>query len=661
MKTNFILFVLLITGFYSVKAQSLVCFNDINASLDSVGEFHMSSDIVIESTMGQIDSIVVSPSLYTCDDLGTNVYLAEAYFGGIVVTSCTGNIIIEDKLAPIAIGDISVNVTLDSNGEYHFSPGDIDDGSYDNCGIDSYTYSPSMVNCSSASPTMVLMTVSDESGNSNQVMSEVYIDYNTATTLACTGELMINVIGGPVEVLPEDVLEGGPYACFNNFFNECTDSDGNVVSCTFDETQVSDIFIVTVTDFASGMSCWSEITIISQGQPYGICVEDFEGGDVKDVEIMTNLVTGDDGCVDITSGPGFQITPVLADDQLNGVDDIDLMLMRENILGIIPFKAEQLLAADISNIDNSSVGSGLTTLDLVLLQKAMMGEYTFEKSWVFIDSEYDFQDNVMPSNFNEYITIGTESNYTFRGIKYGDVDLSYEQFVSDDDKVSLKAADIVLNAGEFYNIPVRASELVNLVVANVQFPSETAEYRVVNITSKIESYSFDPELDIANNIARFRWLGNENEAKTGGVHFEEDEALFTIEIEALENGILSHTFDLADVTGANKWKESLALQGTSLKLEYTNLITVPTIETVFEDMFISPNPANEYIHISNVTSSDQNELSYIVTDIMGKTVLQGTLSDNNNITISDLSKGIYMLQVIDNGVYGAPKKFIKQL
>ncbi len=654
MKTNLILFILFLSGAFQLQGQTLYCITDINATVDPTGVVMIDSDVVIESYTGQIDSIVVTPSMATCDDIGTPIeYLAEAYVGGSVVTSCTGLINIEDKLAPVAVGDVDVTVSLDPWGEHFFFSGDLDDGSYDNCSPVTFSYSPEWLTCSSDNPTEVTMTVEDESGNTNMVVVDVYIDYTYVSALACNANVEINVFAGPVQVTPDMILDGGPYPCIDQFTVACTDADGNPVGCTFDDTQDGNSYVVTVTDPNTGNSCWSDITITAQAQPYTICVDDFEFNPVKDVEIVWGTTTGDNGCADISSGPGIMISPVLMDDQLNGVDDIDMLLIREFILGAISFKGEQLLAADVN-------GSGqLTTLDLVQIEKAMIGEFDFEKSWVFTDADYDFQDNVVPMDYDEFIVLGDDPSYTFRGIKMGDVDLSYEQLVPEDEKDVLKAADIVLNKGEFYTVEVRSSELIDLVVANVQFPAETAEYRVTNISSKIESYSFDPEADINNNVARFRWLGFV-EAEFGGISFDADETLFSIEIEALEDGVLSHTFALENVAGANKWKASHAEKGSSLKLEYTNLITVPTKEFELLQVAIHPNPAKEYIQVE-ATKDHSEAIPYQIMDITGKMVQTGTLSTSQQIDIHSLDAGIYFLNLQLEEQKNIPSKFIKQL
>ncbi|MDA9774152.1 T9SS type A sorting domain-containing protein [Saprospiraceae bacterium] len=651
MKHKFTFLGLLIICSLSLGAQSLNCFNLINVSLDMDGNAYLSPDMVLEGSMGDFDTIYIEPDFANCDDLGEIEYTVYGEATNGLMTSCTGIIFLEDKLAPIAIGDLNVTVTLNANGEYTFTGSDLDDGSWDNCGPVSFSWSPAILTCDDVSPTNVTLIVEDESGNTNQVVANVFIDYNNPSTIVCDALGTLNVLGGPVEITPEDVLEGGTYNCLSMYFTTCTDLDGNPVSCTFDISQVGNTYNVQVTDFISGTSCWSDVTIVSEEQPFEICVNDFEVNPVKDVELIWGTTTAENGCAEILSGPGAQIAPILMDDPLNGVDDIDLLIIREGILSINPLIGEQMLAADVNK--NGSV----TSLDLILIEKAMLGEFAFNESWIFVDGDYEFPDNVFPSNYNEYITLGSESNYEFVGIKVGDVDLSYEQLISDDDKEVLAVNDIVLNQGETYFIDISMKEAADLVVANVQFPAETSEYKVVNITSKMSTYTFDAEADITNNIARFRWLGIA-EAEFGGVNFEEDEPLFTIEIEALSNGILSQTFELSNNSQSNRWKKAALTQGNHLKLEYQNIITVPTVETDVNEFTLTPNPVKGQMLITH-ESLDFDKAEFIITDISGKRVKNGSFNGNATIDVTDLHAGLYSILMHVNGERTTPQMFVK--
>lgn len=81
-----------------------------------------------------------------------------------------------------------------------------------------------------------------------------------------------------------------------------------------------------------------------------------------------------------------------------------------------------------------------------------------------------------------------------------------------------------------------------------------------------------------------------------------------------------------------------------------------TIEFPIFSLKVFPNPADQQITITN--TSDQIGLNYFLYDIMGRIVIQGDLSQNENIVnISDLKAGIYFVKIMTT----KPKtiKFVK--
>ena len=115
---------------------------DIDAShtlqLDANGSASLSiSDVDIASSDNcAIDSRTLSQSTFDCDDLGTNTITFTATDAGGNATSQTVTVIVEDNIDPVAsASDITLN--LNSDGEVVIDADDIDNGSSDNCGLDS--------------------------------------------------------------------------------------------------------------------------------------------------------------------------------------------------------------------------------------------------------------------------------------------------------------------------------------------------------------------------------------------------------------------------------------------------------------------------------------------------------------------------------------------
>jgi hypothetical protein len=75
------------------------------------------------------------------------------------------------------------------------------------------------------------------------------------------------------------------------------------------------------------------------------------------------------------------------------------------------------------------------------------------------------------------------------------------------------------------------------------------------------------------------------------------------------------------------------------------------------DFNIYPNPATDHV-ICNYQGN--KEVTYYITDIQGRTLLQDLLSADKNVNVSTLTPGMYLMRIKSNGVISAPQKFIKQ-
>ncbi len=129
------------------------------------------------------------------------------------------------------------------------------------------------------------------------------------------------------------------------------------------------------------------------------------------------------------AGYAYDITPARNDDPLNGVTTYDLVLISKHIIGTeilgSPYK---VIAAD-ANQDGK-----VTTFDILLLRKLILGlitELPNGKSWNFIPMEYIFPNPQNPFDppFPNKITVPRSyefpyGSHEFLGVKIGDVNYS---------------------------------------------------------------------------------------------------------------------------------------------------------------------------------------------------------------------------------------------
>ncbi len=99
----------------------------------------------------------------------------------------------------------------------------------------------------------------------------------------------------------------------------------------------------------------------------------------------------------------FQITPKRNDNAKNGVSTLDLVLIQKHLLGLqqldSPYK---LIAADANN------SQSVSALDLVEIRKLILGLYTEfpnNKSWRFVAGNFTFDDPTHPWPFDEVMSL----------------------------------------------------------------------------------------------------------------------------------------------------------------------------------------------------------------------------------------------------------------
>jgi hypothetical protein len=121
----------------------------------------------------------------------------------------------------------------------------------------------------------------------------------------------------------------------------------------------------------------------------------------------------------------YMVMPSKNDNPLNGVTTYDLVLISKHILGIEPFDSPyKMIAADANR------SGSITTFDIVELRKLILGIYDElpnNDSWRFVDNSFVFpnQNNPFQTAFPESKTVGAILNNSlhddFVAIKVGDV------------------------------------------------------------------------------------------------------------------------------------------------------------------------------------------------------------------------------------------------
>jgi hypothetical protein len=145
-----------------------------------------------------------------------------------------------------------------------------------------------------------------------------------------------------------------------------------------------------------------------------------------------SMTTADNGryllVVPEEDGQRYTIEPRRLDQPRNGVSTLDLVRIQKHLLGKELFDSPyQYIAADANNSES------LSAIDLIEIRKLILGIYTefpLNESWRFVDKNFNMANQQHPWPFNGVIDIqysGTSvSDLDFIGVKVGDVNNSVQ-------------------------------------------------------------------------------------------------------------------------------------------------------------------------------------------------------------------------------------------
>ena len=235
----------------------------------------------------------------------------------------------------------------------------------------------------------------------------------------------------------------------------------------------------------------------------------------------------------------YVLTPYKNDDVSVGISTLDAWILQRHLLGQEVITDPYLLiAADVNN------SGTITTLDLLIIRNVILGnmtEFPDNTSWRFFDASFSMEDmNVLTTEMPESIVLenleACTSDLNFVGVKIGDLDGSTIIFENDEglqesgegrsetDSYPLHLEDQWLEAGEAYELPIRARNLSNM--GGMQFTLELAR-DLVMVTGVTPGILNDNQLGttrIAAGRVSASWNQSDEELGSG------DQVLFSINL-----------------------------------------------------------------------------------------------------------------------------------
>jgi hypothetical protein len=230
-----------------------------NVSGFSYGAYHIWDNVW--DTQG--NDIVYFSTKITATSTSNVVTLTATDASGNTASN-TAKVIVKDNIAPTAIAQ-NITVALDANGNASITANDVNNESYDNCGITSLSVNPSTFNCSNLGTNNVVLTATDASGNSSTANAVVTVIDNTAPNAIAQNITVALDANGTASITANDVNNGS----FDNCSVASLSVEPNTFNCT--NTGTNEVTL-TVTDNSGNTSTViAVVTVVDNTAPTAIC------------------------------------------------------------------------------------------------------------------------------------------------------------------------------------------------------------------------------------------------------------------------------------------------------------------------------------------------------------------------------------------------------
>ena len=359
-------------------------------------------------------------------------------------------------------------------------------------------------------------------------------------------------------------------------------------------------------------------------------------------------------------GGNYVVSPAKNDDFKNGVSTLDLVHIQKHLLGIKTLESPyKMIAADANDSES------ITAIDLIELRKLILGIYTElpnNKSWRFVEKSY-----VFPDPYNPWMQVWPEEHTInplsigihhadFYGIKVGDVNNTVKANATSilprgsGEILDLVIDDELIAAGQVIEVPVYANSSKSL--EGIQFSFD--------LQSGLVLTSVKPGL-LNVTSENFGWLNNQiltsSWNNTESVLLKATEPLFTLVLSAVKEVRLSESISMvSNPTPAEAYSNDSDIMDLQLTFRGTENAFA------FELLQNEPNPFTEITQIGFVIP-ENGDVELTLFDVTGKQLMNQTINGTKGLNKVEINKdqisaqGLIYYQVQFQG-YTATKKML---
>lgn len=337
----------------------------------------------------------------------------------------------------------------------------------------------------------------------------------------------------------------------------------------------------------------------------------------------------------------------------NGLSTLDLILVQKHILNRAPLDSPyKLLAADVD------MSGTISTLDLIKIRKVILSiDITLndEASWRFVPADFQFSDPTNPF-LNELPTAvdlqanGTEYSRNFIAVKLGDVNNSADpgnNTQATDSQLDPRTRGLIvelentpLQAGQQYTVQLTTKDFTSLAGYQLGLRFAPSSLEIIDIEADGLAYMSEHNFAILNREGTLThsWHNPEGSA----IAIEPGTRLFTLHLLAKKTATLQEVLQL-DTRYLQPEAYNEQLNSRKLELDFHNSTALANTLQVYQN---EPNPFNGSTRIPFYLPEAES-VTLTVIDLTGRVVLE----EQRNLSAGEHQWTLNREQLGTSGLY----------
>jgi len=353
---------------------------------------------------------------------------------------------------------------------------------------------------------------------------------------------------------------------------------------------------------------------------------------------MMTALNGEYAFNDVPMELDYQVTGERNDNPLNGVSTLDLVLIQRHILGVTPLGSPfKLIAADADDSGN------ISAVDLITLRKLILGIIqelpNGQESWRFPETNQVFVNTANPFPYTESIDVyNLSADMTaqdFTGVKIGDVNASAIVNLTNtpiesrvNETLNFNISNATLTQGETVSVPVYATNMSDIVgfQSTLNFNADMLSFEGITAGALDMTEDNLGLYNVANGAISFSWNN------VSAVDVASKTALFTLEFTARGNGNLNNEFYVgSSLTPSEAYNSDLQTMNLNLNVE----------GATGEDFVLYQNLPNPFLSTTDIRFSipESSPVTLTVFDVNGKEIYRQNNTLNGGTHVITLTKG----------------------